>query len=1015
MIDFLVNRPIAILITFFGLMLLGVAASFKLPTSLIPDTDIPEITVHLSGDSYAAEEMEQLLTSPVRNSLQSLHGLEHIESTSEDGSANIRLEFQSGSNMTLAFIAVNEKIDAAMNQFPRDVERPVATKSGISDMPVFSINVYDKNGNSSALRHAEISNFCKEIIRRRIEQLGTVSMVDISGISQPQIQLRPRKEYLRALGIDNNLFSNALLDNSSGIGNILVKDGNYTYYLKLNTEHSSIADIKNIPIRVNKRIFRLKDLAEIELTNASPTGSYLSDTHRAVNLRIIKQASVRMDDLKKSVGELLLHLRNDYPDLVFCISEDQTSMLDYSLSNLKQDLLIGGSLAFVCMLLFIRKIRPALLIGITIPIALLISQLGFYLVGLSINVFSLGGLILGLGMIIDNSIVVIDTISNHRMNGETEDTAAVRGTSEIIRPLFASILTNCAVFLPLIFMSGLAGAIFYEQAISVIIGLISSLLVSILLLPPLYVLIYRIKLPQYSPRMIHMPQLIDITRLYEKGLYWVFNHRKTTFLLVAIFFLLGCWTFTLLKKDRLPPLRRSDFELLISWNEPIDLQKGMDRVNELLQKQRPHIIETNTWVGEQQYVLSDEDALDYTQTRIHIKATDARQVENLERNLGTICSNLYPLAMIKFSLGRNPLDVVFSNHLPPLRILLFAAKKRSMPDRETVQKIQDNLQKALPGTFINPISVQEKIVLTINAVQAAVYDINQADIMSTIAKALKPEFIDEFHGPDALIPIVIKRDYVQSVHDLLENTFVAGRNGQQIPISILINLNKDRDFTSINAGAEGDYYPIDIDSKQPAKDLEIIKSVLAKYSGLVTTDYKGSYFDNQKLVLEMTVVLLASIILLYFILAAQFESLFQPLLILAELPIAITGGIILLYLGGNSLNLMSMIGIVIMSGLVINDSILKIDAINNLRKGGIPIMEAIIEGGHKRLKPIIMISLTNIGALLPTLFMNDLGSELQKPLSLALFGGLTFGLFISLFFVPLLYWLFYRTADGSNN
>jgi len=247
----------------------------------------------------------------------------------------------------------------------------------------------------------------------------------------------------------------------------------------------------------------------------------------------------------------------------------------------------------------------------------------------------------------------------------------------------------------------------------------------------------------------------------------------------------------------------------------------------------------------------------------------------------------------------------------------------------------------------------------------------------------------------------------------LQHNFIRNKNGNRFPLALFASYKNVQDYRYVHSSVQGGYYPIQIETPYPDNDLSTLKTIID--NDQVNVVFRGSFFDNQLLLREMSMVLLISVFLLYFILAAQFESLLQPLFILAELPIAISGSLLLLYLGGSSLNIMSMIGIVVMSGLIINDSILKIDAINQLRHQGMSIKQAIYKGGHKRLNSILMITLTSIGALLPTLFMDDMGSEMQKPLILALLGGMLVGLLVSLFFVPLLYWALYRHSESNNN
>jgi multidrug efflux pump subunit AcrB len=263
MIRFLVERPVAVLVSFLALLLLGIVAAIRIPMSLLPNTDIPEISVNLNAPDYAAGEVEQLLVTPLRNRLQQLRGLTNIESKSSEGRGNILLSFEHGANTSLAFIEVNEKVDMSMGDLPRDVARPLVNKASISTIPAFSLNVYAKDtSNIRTNNFAELSHFVREVIRRRIEQLPTVAMVDITGTQTPQIQITPRTNYLQALGISPTQLAQALAEHKIVLGNILVQDGHYRYYLRFRGGLHELSQIAATPIRIDSRVFRINDLAE---------------------------------------------------------------------------------------------------------------------------------------------------------------------------------------------------------------------------------------------------------------------------------------------------------------------------------------------------------------------------------------------------------------------------------------------------------------------------------------------------------------------------------------------------------------------------------------------------------------------------------------------------------------------------------------------------------------------------------------------------------------------------------
>ena len=366
-----------------------------------------------------------------------------------------------------------------------------------------------------------------------------------------------------------------------------------------------------------------------------------------------------------------------------------------------------------------------------------------------------------------------------------------------------------------------------------------------------------------------------------------------------------------------------------------------------------------------------------------------------------------------FQYAQNAFDAVFADTKAPIVLQVSRTDSRKMPKVELLRSFMDSITQVIPSVPVNDVSTYDKVVLRIAYEKAIRYAVTPGQITDRIVAILKSQAIADFQVSESAIPVVVIGEQPSTIYDLLNKVFISNKHQEQIPLSAVVTLTRENEYKNIMAGIGGEYYPVDIHTDQVEKDLPEIEKVVKAFADRLDIQLDGSYFMNRQLLSDMALILAISVLLLYFILAAQFESFIQPLFILVELPIAIAGAFLFLYIGNSSLNLMSMIGIVVMSGLVINDSILKIDAINQLRNKGVPVMQAIFEGGHKRLRSIVMISLTSIGALMPTLFMDDLGSELQKPLALALIGGMVVGLFVSLFFVPIIYWKIYARNEKN--
>lgn len=1009
MFRFLIQRPVAVTVSFFALILLGITTSGLLPTSLLPAVDIPQITIRIPATGHSSNEIERLITMPMRIQLQQIEGLEDIESEAGDGNATIRLSFNPGLNMSLAFIAVNEKVDLIIGQLPKDVERPLVVRQSVSNIPVFHISIYDRDGDHSPKRLADISTLTNEIFRQRLEQLPQIAMVDITGYTKSQIQISPKDDYLRTMGIDNQMLQKVFQDNRIALSSIRVKDGDATYFLKFDATLNDVSSIANLPVPIGKRIFLLKDLAQIAYLNAPSEGEYYFNNSRAIDLSVIKKANVRMSDLQKASYDLVNRFKREHKNLIFRITQDQTAFLDYSISNLEQDLVIGGILAILLMLLFVRKIGPSLLIAITIPVSLIISQIGFYFFNISLNIFSLGGLILGLSMVIDNSIVVIDTINLNNTKESNITDAAVKSANEIIAPLIASMFTNFAVFIPLMTMSGIAGAIFHDQALSVTIGVAASMIVALFLLPSLYIIIQNSR--KHFIFSLELPSYFNITTWYKKGHDLVFKHKMASFLFVFLFLISGIILLTRLSWDKLPPIPYLDTQVDIHWNSSTTLNDSYQRIKKLMDENNKSVSDYSLWLGKQQYVLSNLSELNINDAKLYLRSKDTKSLKVVEANIVNVFKRQYPLATFEIRDADNAFNAVFSDDERPLRVLLSNEDGSQMPEKALVMDVTNRLKFALPNTVINSIPLQSKLMLTVSAEKTARYKLSLADIRNAVIKANQPLVVGDFQGGNKSFPIIVSPSYYVDFYEMLRVATVENPDGHKYPLAEFISVSKKEDYSRIMAGKQGQYYAIDIKTHNPEPTLIKAKQTLHPYNRKVNINFDGGYFSNMVLIRQLSIILLVSIGLLYFILAAQFESLLQPLFILAELPVSMMGAIYALYFGGNSINLISMIGLVVLGGLVINDSILKIDAINRLRRSGMPLKQAIYEGGVRRLKPIVMICFTSIGSLLPTLFMSDLGSELQRPLSLVLCGGMAVGLIVSLYFVPLIYWLVYRRKD----
>lgn len=1022
MIKFLLQRPVAVLMVFLACVIIGIITYATLPVSLLPDIAIPEITVQITDDNMSARELENTAVKPVRRQLMQTGKLRDIRSETRDGSAIIRLKFDYGTNTDLAFIEVNEKIDAAMNNLPRDFRRPRVIKASAADIPVFYLNLTLKDDKPYTVtdeqKFLDLSEFADNIVKRRIEQLSEVAMADMTGLMHRHVQIVPDIDKLKSASINLNDIERTLTANNIEPGSMIVRDGYYEYNIKFSSLLRTPDDVRNIYLRKDERIFQLKDLAKINVVRQAETGLSLINGKRAVTLGIIKQADETMKNLKNSLGETITDLERSYPDVEFTINRNQTELLDYTISNLKENLSLGFLLVFIVALLFLGDAQSPIVIGISMVTSLVTSFIFFYLFGQSLNIISLSGLILALGMMIDSSIIVTDIISQYRMQGSSLEEACIRGTNEVITPILSSTFTTIAVFVPLVFMSGIAGAIFFAQAFAVSVGLLVSYFTGIMLLPVLYKIIYGIRFRKLSAGnfFVRIQEGIDRWAFgwYDRGIEWVFRHKTVTFLFLLLSIPFCVLMFRVMPKSTMPHIDHTETMVMVEWNENIHVDENNRRICELMKYADTLTIEHAGYVGHRQYLLDKENDLSPSEARLYFRTAKASDIDELKGHLAQWTKTNYPQSVITFSPPENIFEKIFDTSEADVVAQLYPVKRDHIPDAAAIRHIEQRLKSATE-VEAEGIPFEQQFTVAIDKEKLLLYDVDYNEVYRTLRTAFRENRIATLRSYQQYLPISLAGKQ-QTVEEVLRQTLVqtvpaTGRASMSIPLQALVSISRGEDVKTIVAGKNGEYVPINYyDVKDP-------EALIKKADEVIRSDasweavFGGSFFSNQQMLGELVVILLVSMLLMYFILSSQFESFLQPLIVLAEIPIDIGFALALLWLTGHTLNLMSAIGLIVTSGIIINDSILKLDMINELRKQGMPLMEAIHTAGVKRLRAIIMTSLTTIFAMVPLLFSFDLGSELQKPLALAMIGTMIIGVLVSLFIIPLIYWVIYRKAD----
>lgn len=1014
MLQFLTQRPVAVLMSFLGLAILGAAASQLLPVSLLPTAELPHISVHLSYPQAPAQQLEQVAVQPLRQQLMQTSGLRDIRSTARNESALIELSFAFGTDMRLALVEVNEKIDQLAAALPRDMERPRAVKANVADIPVFylSIRLAQQHGGADAAPLLELSDVARQVLKRRIEQLPQVAFADLSGQARAEVAIIPDQAQLRALNLSPQRLMQVISDYELEAGVILVKDGQYEYNLRLDIAPRQVAELEDLYFQHGQRLLQLKDVAQLRLREAPPRGRYWIDGQEGLVFAVYKQADARLFELRREMQGLLASFAVDYPSLAFQLTNDQTALLRVSIVNLLSSLGYGCFFAFLVLFAFLRGWRVPILIGLAIPLALIIALLGFYAAGLSVNTISLAGLLLGVGLMIDNSIIILDNIQQYRARGSTMAEACVQGPNEVIRPLISSGLTTISVFVPLLFLSGLAGVLFYDQALSIAIALASSLLTAYFLLPTL--------VRQAEGERYHRPAQPAGRLLshYGRSAHWAGRWPGVTALATGLLLAVGGFALADLPQQSFPKFSRPGIQLDIDWNEPISLEENERRTRQFIEGLEP-LGQSSAFIGEQGFLLEAETRQVNTLQLLLFKDSLAETLRHWPRlrwaeadtfaiDWRQALQQRYPKAIIQEQPIRNLFDELFSSGLPPLIIHLHPANGSEPLDVRQIGWLTKYLRQAGIAHALPP--AEEQLFIAIDAEAALRYGVSRAAIIAKLQALFGQLGLGHLQQGNEPLPIVWAAE-PGNFQPLLESATVLNKENVAVPLKYFLRSSRQQRLKAITAIKTEQ----SLDVALPVYEPQWLPGIQAQIRQQPEwrASFSGQALEREGQFWELALALALALAMLYLILAAQFESLLQPLIILLTVPLGMAGAFIALWWSGQSLNLVSLTGLVVMSGIVVNDAILKVDMINRLYQSGASLTQALHLAGQRRLRPILMTSATTILALTPVLYSGGFGAELQRPLAFAVIGGLTAGTWASLYFVPLLYRVWWYLGGGK--
>jgi multidrug efflux pump subunit AcrB len=994
MLQYLLGRPIAVCMSLFVSLIISTYLYFQIPVSLLPEIDVPVITINVDYRNAGPAQVELHALKPIREAMLTLSGLKTTQSVAQNESGKITLRFEHGTQMNLAFIEANEKIDRLLQVLPKEINRPNIIKASTSDIPIARIQVVPAQKEDLITTSALVSN----VIKRRIEQIQGVSLVDLNGLRERVIAINPHQDIIKSLGLSEVNLITAVNEANFELGALVVKDGNYEYFMKVASSMKSIEDIGSLLVRLPNNVgkIQLRQIATITSDLSDPDGFHLFQGKDGIVVTVHKQSQARLPELMPRLFEAVEQFSADYPQLSFSVTQDQSLLLILSIENLRQSLLWGGAFAFAVLFMFMRGWREPVIMGIVLPLSLVLCFSLFSLIGISLNIISLSGLALGLGMLVDNSIVVIDSIQLKRKEGLTLENSCVIGTQEVIIPLLSSALTNLIVFLPLIFLSGITGALFYDQAMAVSSILAVSMLCTFVVVPLLYRLLFNDR--AYTPPKESRLFLI-LLKYYSNTFAMVWRHKKTSLAAMSALIPTALILLYLIPKSSFPEMERTETIISIDWNEPIDVSENRSRTIELLARNVKASTTSEVEIGHQQFLLNHEN-FSPQHLAIYLKYENIAERKVGDSEIRKYLELNFPLSSFEFTNAPNAFEQVFASQQPWLEARFRAPKSKQMLTLAKADSLLVDLA-AYPGARAGKGFDKETVAqIKIDVEKLEQFDIAYATVIEKLRVTFGDFLIAELNDFGEMVPVLLKESKMDFL-EALQRLGVTSPAGAHVPMRELIELQFREDYRFITSDESGAFQAVNFSSGDMNRILPSLQEIGSRHD--VAVDMAGESLESQKNMIQLAMIMAISVLLMYFILIAEFESLKQPLLVMATLPLGLAGSLLFLGATGGTLNIMSGIGLVVVLGVLDNDAILKIDRINRLTRS-MPLESAIHEAGVSRFKPIVMNTCTNILAVLPILFSSGLGADLQSPIAITTIGGLIVGTFTALYFIPLIYY-----------
>ncbi len=1022
------NR-IGILMLSLAMVVLGVTSLDRLPIDLFPQIQVP---VAFAGVIYKGApplDIEQSVLYPIEKAVSSASNVEHVESFSKQGLGGVQIWFNWGANLDTGQMEVMQRITQILNNLPPGILQPFIVKFDLSNIPVSVVTVTGKDSDERTLY-----DLAYNTIAPQIEQIANVAAATVEGGKIRQININLDPALLNARGL-------SILDvvNSVKAANLIlpsgnIKAGNLDYNVFTNNQFRTIEPIRNVIVKVNQQgnPVRIRDLGTVTDSSDIQTNIVRTDGTRSVFLRVNKQPNANTVEVVDALRAALPNMIGIPPSVKLGISFDQSVYIRRSIQNLIEQALHGAILAAAVILIFLRNLTSTLIISVSIPLSLLVTFVVLYFTDQTLNIFTLGGLALGIGRLVDDSIVELENIQRHLNANPRRWDALLDAAREVAMPIFASTVTTVVVFLPMFFVVGIARLLLIPLTITIAIALFTSFLVSRTVTPALC---YKFLKPEQEAHR-SMPNwfvgLMDWSRAryesldqsYADSLQWVLRHRRTFIAAVLLIFTSSLVLFPRIGTEFLPVSDESQFRIVLRAPVGQRVEKTEEQVAEVERVLREHIpagelatVASSTGVLSQgRASLFNRNTGPHTsQIWVYLVSPEKRTRSQVEimNDVRPKVLNLFPGVAMYFDPGGLIRRVTSFGSQKAVDVEIYGYDFEKA--REVIARVKEIMEQT-PGLADIEASREEnypEINVVVDREKAALLGISETDVANTVLFSLNGNgqtdpiiYTDPQNGNEYFISAWLAEEHRKDLTDL-ENILLTTKSGEPVLLKNVASLQ-------LNAG------PVKIDRKYFQRVVHITANPIDRSLGDIANDLEsafaalqlppgfsirlaGQILQQRETFQGLLFAISLALALVYMVMASQFKSLVDPFIIMFAVPMGFPGVVLILFLTDTTLSTTSMMGIIMMLGIVVSNGVLLVDYTNVLRRRGQPLFEAVLTASRIRLRPILMTSLATVFGLLPLAIGWGTGGETNAPLARSVVGGLSVSTLLTLFLIPTMY------------